>query len=246
MKAKQKSYKITKDKFLDRQQRDTLMEVCEHRAVMDTYKGRKVWVTRYMVVHLALYSGLRVGEMSRLTIKDLHLFNVKEPYLFIKDGKGSRDRDVYIDRNLVTHLKEYLDIKKKGWLEPVEEDAPLFIGQRGSNISVQALEHAFKKSLVEAGLRKEIKKNGTTTFEKHGYSIHSCRHTYATFLLDSSKSLKYVQKQLGHASMNMTGLYADVLPEMNGKLANTILDYEKLQDSLYRDKCLNDGKGEEK
>ena len=46
--------------------------------------------------------------------------------------------------------------------------------------------------------------------------------------------------------MNMTGLYADVLPEMNGKLANTILDYEKLQDSLYRDKCLNDGKGEEK
>ncbi len=164
-----------------------------------------------MVIHLALYSGLRVSELSRLTIKDLHLCNVKDPYLFVKDGKGSRDRDVYIDRNLVNHLKEYLDIKKKGWSESVEEDAPLFAGHGGNNISVQALEHTFKQAIKEAGLSST-------------YSIHSCRHTYATFLLDRSKALKYVQKQLGHASMNMTGIYADILPEMNGKLANTILE----------------------
>jgi len=62
MKKKQKSYKITKDKFFDRQQRDLLMEVCEYKSAVDSYKGRKTWVTRYMLVHLALYSGLRVSD----------------------------------------------------------------------------------------------------------------------------------------------------------------------------------------
>jgi len=55
------------------------------------------------------------------------------------------------------------------------------------------------------------------------YSIHSARHTYATLLLAKSNSLRFVQKQLGHASIAMTSLYADVLPEMNQTLANAIL-----------------------
>ncbi len=225
MASKTGSYKITKDKFLDRQQRDKLMKVSEDKALVDSYKGRNTWVTRYMLVHLALYSGLRVSEISKLTIKDLHLCNVKEPYLFVKSGKGNKDRDVYIDRNLVKHLKEYIDIKHKAWGEPVEDDSPLFLGNKGSGISVFALEHSFKMALVEAGLRKAIKKNGKVVMtRKDGFTIHSCRHTYATFLLDSSKSLKYVQRQLGHSSLNMTGLYADVLPELNGKLANSIID----------------------
>ncbi len=223
MKKKKNAFKITKNKFLDRQERDHLLKVCEDKAVLDSYKGRKTWVSRYLLIHLALYSGLRVSELSNLTIKNLHLCNVKDPYLFVEDGKGSRDRDVYIDRDLVNHLKEYLDIKQKGWNESIEDDAPLFVGHGGSKISILALEHSFKKALVEAGLRKEIKKKGIKTFEKKGYTVHSCRHTYATFLLDSSKSLRYVQSQLGHSSMNMTSLYADILPEQNGELANSIL-----------------------
>jgi site-specific recombinase XerD len=54
------------------------------------------------------------------------------------------------------------------------------------------------------------------------YSIHCARHTYATYLLHDTGNLRYVQKQLGHAQLAMTALYADVLPEENGKLANMI------------------------
>ncbi|MHC4308018.1 MAG: tyrosine-type recombinase/integrase, partial [Planctomycetota bacterium] len=92
-------------------------------------------------------------------------------------------------------------------------DAPLFTGQKSKHISPQALEHIFKQSLKFAGL----------PYDKNGYSIHSARHSYATLLYHTTQNLRYVQKQLGHSSLVMTGLYADVLPEMNGTLANKIL-----------------------
>jgi site-specific recombinase XerD len=69
---------------------------------------------------------------------------------------------------------------------------------------------SFKTAIIEAGIREEL-------------SIHSARHTYATFLYhDSGKDLRFVQKQLGHSSIAMTSVYTDILPEENGKLAQMI------------------------
>ena len=68
---------------------------------------------------------------------------------------------------------------------------------------------SFKVAIKEVGLREEL-------------SIHSCRHTYATFLLHDTKNMKYVQKQLGHKNIGMTALYSGILPEQNGILANKI------------------------
>lgn len=47
---------------------------------------------------------------------------------------------------------------------------------------------------------------------------------YMAMLLAKTNNLRFVQKQLGHASLTMTALYADVLPEMNQALANSILE----------------------
>jgi integrase len=44
------------------------------------------------------------------------------------------------------------------------------------------------------------------------FTIHSCRHTYASLLYRASRyNLRLVQKQLGHASIRTTQVYADVL-----------------------------------
>ena len=46
------------------------------------------------------------------------------------------------------------------------------------------------------------------------FSIHSCRHTYASLLYRASDfNLRLVQKQLGHRSIQTTQIYADVLNE---------------------------------
>jgi site-specific recombinase XerD len=203
-------YRITREKFFATEEGRKLLKVSRENGDLDLMKGRKTWVTRHLLVHLALNSGLRVSEIAKLKIRDLHL-NGKDNYLIVQSGKRGKKRDVYLDRDLAKHLKDYLEIKKKAWKESIDPDAPLLAGRGGNHFTTTALEISFKKAIEKAGLSSH-------------YSIHSARHTYATMLLGKTNNLRFVQKQLGHASLNMTSLYADVLPELNGELANAILD----------------------
>lgn len=202
-------YSITRDKFMSVEERSKLLRCCKREAKTDLSEQRRKWVNRYMLTHLALNSGLRVSEIAALKIADVNL-NGKENYLFVQFGKGKRKRDVYIDDEIVEHLKSYIEIKKNIWQESLENDAPLFAGRGGNHYTTTALEISFKKAIAKSGLSQH-------------YSIHSSRHTYATLLLAKCRNIRFVQKQLGHASIAMTSLYADVLPEMNQNLANTIL-----------------------
>ncbi|MHB8790152.1 MAG: tyrosine-type recombinase/integrase [Desulfobulbaceae bacterium] len=192
-----------------------LLKVCSERAFVDLTKGRKTWITRYMVVHLALNSGLRVSELAALTIGDLHIKSTSDTYLIVQHGKGRGDngkkRTVYLDRDIVKHLLEYIDLKTKTLHESTNITAPLFAGREGQPFSTTGLHLSYKKAIRAAELPNQ-------------YSIHGARHTYATMLLAKTNNLRFVQKQLGHASINMTALYADVLPELNQNLANAILD----------------------
>ena len=204
-----KNYEISRAKFFDTDERKTILTVSEDKANADLAKGRTTWPTRWMLVHLAFYSGLRVSEIAALTINDCKLQKT-DPYIEVRNGKRNKSRDVYIDRVLAKHIKEYIKLKKT-WDQPTEPDAPLFAGRGGKHVTTNNLSLSFKKAVKAAGLRDEL-------------SIHSARHTYATNLLEKTGNLRYTQKQLGHSHINMTSLYADILPESNGNLANKILE----------------------
>lgn len=204
-----KRYQISRGKFMSGEEVRRLLKTSEDQAIIDQAKGRKTWVTRYMLIHLALHSGLRVSELAALTIGDIHLTG-RENYLVVRSSKGGKRRDVYLDREIVKHLKEYIAHKAKAWHEPIDADAPLFMGRSG-RFTETALHLSFRKAVEAAGLSRR-------------YSIHAARHTYATILLAKTNNLRFVQKQLGHASLNMTALYADVLPEQNQDLANCMAE----------------------
>jgi integrase len=202
-------YKITREKFFNTTERKAIMRTCEDLAIVDRAKGRQTWQVRYMLVHLAMYSGLRVSEIANLRIGHIHLTS-KPPSLYVLNGKGGRSRDVYIDKELVKHIREYIQLKRD-LDQPINEDSPFFTARNNELMSTTALNISFKNAVRTARLRDDL-------------SIHSARHTYATLLYYKTKNMKYVQKQLGHASLTMTSLYADVMPEQNGELANMILN----------------------
>ena len=202
---KTQKYEITREKFFDTQERTKIIEVSKQKAKADQEAGRNTWPARWMLVHLAFYSGLRVAEIADLNISDLYL-DVTAPYIKVTNGKGNKARIVYIDSDLTKHLKEFTKGRKS--------KDPLFLctfNSTGKKYTTTTLHRSFKKAIQEAGLRNNL-------------TIHSCRHTYATMLLEKTNNMRYVQKQLGHSSMNITALYADILPEKNGILANMILD----------------------
>ncbi len=204
-----KDYTVDREKILDRNERSKLLRVCKEKAELDLLHGRKVWPVRYMLVDLALYTGLRVAEIAALRVGDLNLA-AKDPYLVVRNGKGSKKRDVYMDKALAKHLREFITYKKKVSREDVSEDAPFFSGRNGRQPPPVTLRKSFKRALAEAGLPDH-------------YSIHCARHTYATYLLHDTGNMRYVQKQLGHARIDTTAVYADILPEENGVLANKII-----------------------
>ena len=180
-------YKIDRHKFFDTEERKAILKATEDRALADMNKGRLTWQVRWMLVHLAMYSGLRVSEISRLKIQDLHLGNGM-PYIHVQKGKRGKDRDVYIDRNLVNHLKEFIK-KKKHFDHPDNPDAPLFVTKHQGQFkpfSTTSLTLSFRKAVENAGLRSDL-------------TIHSARHTYAVMYYHKTKDLREVKNQLGHA-----------------------------------------------
>ena len=176
-------YTITRDKFFSVKEAKKLLKMCERKASIDVHANRTTWVTRYMLIHLALYSGLRVSEIAALKIGDLH-FNGTDNYLIVQSGKGKKKREVYLDKELVKHMQNYLEIKQTYLEESVNVEAPFFAGRGGQHYTTTALEISFKRAIAATGLSMH-------------YSIHSSRHTYATFLLAKTNSLRFAQKQLG-------------------------------------------------
>jgi len=210
------TYNIHRDKILDLNQRTKLLRTCKDKAKLDLFSGRETWVKRYMLVDLALYTGLRVAEIANLKLGDINL-KARDPYLIVRSGKRGKKRDVYFDKELAKHLKEFIAWKKKSMGEEVETESPLFVGRNKKHCAVITLMKSFKRAIQESRLPSH-------------FSIHSARHTYATFLLHATNNLRYVQKQLGHSKISMTALYADVLPSENGSLANKILEKSRMTD----------------
>ena len=180
---------IDREKYMDLEEVRQLRTVTEARSITDLKKGRVQGVKAWMLVDLALSTGLRVSEISALKISDIDLRRGSMKVTRSKKKKRSTE-SLAIDSNLVKHLKEYIE-----WLD-IKKGA-LFQGSRGP-LSPQGLQRIWKRSIELAGLPDEL-------------SIHSARHTIAVHLLKKTGNLRHVQKQLGHSSPATTAnMYADI------------------------------------
>lgn len=188
---------LTLEDFMTPEQVQRLKTVARKAAEEALRHGRKGPVRDWAILHVALDAGLRVSEIANLKVGDLLL----EPGLgaiIVRRGKGGKIRSVHIGEPLRRHLLEFLEWKKLVG-EPVTKEAFLFLSPRGKSLTRQALWLMFKRYARLAGLPGHL-------------TIHSCRHTYASLLYRASRyNLRLVQKQLGHASVRTTQVYADVL-----------------------------------
>ncbi len=194
---------IDREKYMDAKEVRQLRTVAEAKAIVDLKKGRITGPLMWMLVDLALSTGLRVSEMASLKIEHIDFKRGSLKVTRLKRKKKSAE-SIAIGNDLVQHLREYLewDDRKKG---------PLFVGQRGPMTS-RGLQQTWKAAIRQAGLPEEL-------------SIHSARHTLATHLLKKTGNLRQVQKQLGHASPATTAnMYADIAFEDMQEGVNGIYD----------------------
>lgn len=180
---------IDRTKYMDDGEVRRLRASAENRAIADLEKGRTGGVIAWLVVDMALSTGLRVNELARLKVSDIEF---KRRSLRVKRTKRRvpKIETLAISKALAKHLKAYL-----AWRHDDRDE--LFIGQRGP-MTTRGLQQCWLGAVRRAGLPKEL-------------SIHSARHTMATHLLKKTRNLRQVQLQLGHASPVVTAnLYAQV------------------------------------
>jgi site-specific recombinase XerD len=188
---------LTREDFLTPAQVRRLKEVLREAARTALRQGKKGPVRDWAILHVALDAGLRVSEIVSLRVGDL-ILDPGHAAIIVRRGKGGKKRGVDIGQALRDHLVEYLDWKRSVG-EPTAPEALLFLSPRGGALTRQAVYHMFKRYARRAGLPER-------------FTIHSCRHTYASMLYKASRyNLRLVQKQLGHASIRTTQVYADVL-----------------------------------
>ena len=169
------------------------------RTARDAAKLGKVKdALNWMLIDLLTSSGLREAESADVRVGDLRL-GYDEAAIFVRNGKGGRTRMVQIPASLKTHLKSFLRWKSERG-EPVGNDDHLFNGQRGP-WTAAAVSQAVRRVLETCGL-----------YER-GRCVHAMRHSYAVALYRRERDLRCVQRQLGHASIQTTQIYADCLPE---------------------------------
>ncbi len=186
---------IDRQKYMDMGEVKQLRTVTETRSMVDLKKGCVGGPLAWMVVDLALSTGLRVSEMAALKMKDIDLKREGISVVRLKRKKKKKET-LAIGKDLKKHIQQFIMFKKT-LDQPVKPTSSFFMGSRGP-LTAQGLQRIWKAAVKRAGLPKEI-------------TIHCARHTIAVHLLKKTGNLRQVQKQLGHASPATTAnMYADI------------------------------------
>jgi len=140
-----------------------------------------------LAIQLLYSSGLRVSEVVRLKVKDVHIDELK---LMIRAAKGKKDRVTIFSESLKLPLQKLISYK-------VPDDF-LIESERGGRLSERTVQHIFQQALKASGIKKDA-------------TCHTLRHSFATHLLESGVDIRYIQQLLGHTSLKTTQIYTKVV-----------------------------------
>ena len=142
-------------------------------------------------------TGLRLGEALGLRWEDLGRRTIRLTRALsagrIETPKSGHGRTVDMSQQLArTLLRLQMDRKpealRRGW---PELPPWIFCSDAGTPLNPANVDKAFKRVLKSAGLPLH-------------FSPHGLRHTFASLVLQQGESPAYVQRQLGHASIQLT------------------------------------------
>ena len=191
--------------------------------------------TKGLMLRLTYGGGLRVSETMRLRVQDLDFDN---DLLFVRSGKGDKDRATLLPERLVKELKDHLekvrkmhhtDLKKgfgevylpgalehkypnaaKEWKwQYVFPAARLSVDPR----SGKTRRHHLSEKVMQAALHQAVRESDIA---KH-VTVHTLRHSFATHLLLGGTNIREVQELLGHKNVETTMIYTHVMREIGDR-----------------------------
>lgn len=173
-------------RFLTDEQVIRLRDDLESRVeAAKTVSDRRNALLERAAFYLLWQGGMRLGEVEDLLLDDLDLTGRR---LMVRQGKGCKDRTIYLTDRTVEVIKAYLAMRGAG-----------------------ASNHLFlyrARPLCKDIIRDRLAATG----ERAGVQVspHRLRHTFATQLLNAGCRITTIQKLLGHRRLDSTMIYARV------------------------------------
>lgn len=130
--------------------------------------------------------GLRVSEVCKVREQDIDLKKYK---LFVRQGKGKKDRITVIPKSLAYYLSIYIN--------KIEDY--LFHTHIGY-LSTRSVEKILKKAIRKAGIKKKI-------------TCHDLRRNFAINLEQKGVKVTRIQKMLGHTKLETTQGYLNCIED---------------------------------
>ncbi|MDX1911104.1 MAG: tyrosine-type recombinase/integrase [Saprospiraceae bacterium] len=156
---------------------------------------------KHCCILMLIYSaGLRLGEAIGLRLTDLQ---PEQNRLFVRGGKGKKDRCTLLSEKVWKKLKDYIETYR-----PIDW---VFEGQSGGKYSERSVQEIFTR----AKMRSQINPSAT---------VHTLRHSFATHLLEKGVDLRYIQELLGHESSKTTEIYTHITHKGWDKIKSPIDD----------------------
>lgn len=142
--------------------------------------------------------GLRRSEGANLDLRDVLL---KEKLLFVRTGKGYKERYVPMTEAVKDDLENYIFQSRERIqsFKPQKNEA-LFLSMQVKRMCGNTLIERVHKLAQTANLQKEA-------------GLHTLRHSIATHLLQSGMTLEEVSQFLGHSSLESTQIYTHLAHE---------------------------------
>lgn len=185
-----------------------------------------------LILELLYGTGMRLMELARLRVHDL---DFDRGTLYIRGGKGDKDRTTMLPKSVRDPLRNHLlEVKRlhdgdlaKGFgdvylPEGLDRKYPragkewkwqyVFPSDRLSvdPRSGKVRRHHLSDSAIQQTMARAVVKAGLT---KHA-TVHTLRHSFATHLLMKGVNIREVQELLGHKSVETTMIYTHVLRDM--------------------------------
>lgn len=181
------SEKLTHPKFETHPPR--VLSEMEYRALRDISRSD---IRLYSIVEILLQTGIRIGELTRLTLDDIR--NTKDgkyKYLEIASFASHTGRKVPLNNSALNAINEYLKMR------PRTESKTLFVTKTGNPLLVRNIRTSIDRAFERAGIE--------------GAKVNDLRNTFIAHHLAHGVSMVTVSRLVGHKRLSTTEKYLDLI-----------------------------------
>lgn len=159
----------------------------EYRALRDACR---VDPRTFAIVELLLQTGIRIGELRYIRVKDIKFSKGKEGgQIFIRPMENREGRTVPLNRAGEKAVKGYLKVRPKA------KEEVLFITKTGRPLLIRNIRSTINRYFRLAGVENA--------------KVNDLRHTFVAHHLERGSSLVLVSKIAGHKRLSTTEKYLD-------------------------------------